>query len=99
MQPISSVLIRRAFHWGIVIVSDVKSSGDIPDVDRDALVAANEHGLVVAVRHAQDIASFEGDFDWAEAEVVVRLLPVRAPMPADRRAASRAERSSLRRRC
>ncbi|GAB3871994.1 hypothetical protein [Terrabacter terrigena] len=85
MQPLSTALIRRPFHWGIVIVSDVKSGGDIPEVHPNALVTANDHGVIVLVRHAQDIPSFDGNFDWAESEVMVRLLPASAATRTDRR--------------
>jgi hypothetical protein len=75
VQALVSTVIRRPFHWGIVIVADEESGGQIPDVDPANLVSSNEHGIVATIRHAQDVDSFAGEFDWAEAQVVVRLLP------------------------
>lgn len=74
MQPLLTTSIRRPFHWGIVIVADAESRGKIPEVEPDKAVSSNEHGIIALVRHAQDIDSFEDEFDWAETEVVVRLL-------------------------
>jgi hypothetical protein len=85
MQPLATANIRRPFHWGIVVVSDVESGGLIPDVDPERAVSANENGIVALIRHAQDIDSFEGEFDWAEAEVLVRLLTEAEPPSPDRR--------------
>jgi hypothetical protein len=85
MQPLATVCIRRPFHWGIVVVSDVESGGLIPDVDTESAVSANENGIVVLIRHTQDIDSFDGEFDWAEAEVLVRLLSEAEPPAPDRR--------------
>lgn len=66
--------MTRPWHWGIVILSDPSFAGEVPDADPGAPVSANDKGLVVSVRHAQDVARFEGDFDWAEAAVTVRHL-------------------------
>lgn len=85
VQPLSTAAIRRPFHWGIVIVSAPEEGGAIPDVQPDRAVTGDEHGLIALVRHAQDVESFAEDFDWAEAEVLVRLLPDEAPESADRR--------------
>lgn len=71
MQPLATVTVTRPWHWGIVIVSDPDLGGQIPEVNPDLRVTANENGLVILVRHAQDIPSFEGDFDWAESAVSV----------------------------
>jgi hypothetical protein len=73
MQPLATVDVTRPWHWGIAIVSDPDLGGEIPDVDPSGGVSANEKGIIVPVRHAQDIESFEGDFEWAEATVTVRL--------------------------
>jgi hypothetical protein len=85
VQPIETTTITRAWHWGIAIVSDADSGGLIPDVDPEAAVSANAHGLVILVRHAQDIESFEGDFVFAEASLTVRLLHEPAPIDHTRR--------------
>jgi hypothetical protein len=74
MLPLITTCIRRPFHWGIVVVADSESGGSIPDVDPETAVSSNEHGIVILMRHAQDIDSFEGEIEWAEAEVLVRLL-------------------------
>lgn len=72
MQPLTSVVVTRPWHWGIAIISDPSLGGEIPEVRPDARVSANRSGVVILVRHAQDIESFEGDFEWAEARVSVR---------------------------
>jgi hypothetical protein len=33
VQPLSTVSIRRPFHWGIVIIAGAESGGRIPDVE------------------------------------------------------------------
>lgn len=83
-QPLATTTIRRPFHWGIVTVGP-DGSGQLPDVAAGALVSANAHGLVILVRHAQDIESFGADFDWAEAEIVVRQLVNAESAPRPRR--------------
>lgn len=85
VQVLVSTVIRRPFHWGIVIVADHESGGQIPDVDPTNLVSSNDHGIVASIRHAQDVDSFAGEFDWAEAEVVVRLLPHEERLATTRR--------------
>ncbi len=72
MKPLATVDITRPWHWGIAILSDPDLGGEIPEVDPSGGVSANENGIIVPVRHAQDIESFEGDFEWAEATVTVR---------------------------
>lgn len=57
-----SLNTTRAFEWGIVLVGDSEST-DIPALDRDAAIRSSDTAVVVAVRHAQDIAnSDEGQF-------------------------------------
>ena len=75
MQPLATVTVTRAWHWGIVIVSDPDLGGQIPDVDPNARVTADANGLIVGVHHAQDIPNFEGDFGFAEVSVTVRHCP------------------------
>lgn len=84
VQPLATAVIRRPFHWGIVIVTDGKTDQQLPDIDPNQLVTADEHGIIALVRHAQDIESFDDDLEWAESEVTVRLLPNDA-VPADGR--------------
>jgi hypothetical protein len=72
-QPLLTATIRRPFHWGIVVIAP-DGNAQIPEVASDTLVSSNGQGLVILVRHAQDVESFDGDFDWAEAEITVRLL-------------------------
>lgn len=74
MQPLLTTSIRRSFHWGIVIIADADSGGKIPEVEPGKAVSSNEHGIIALVRHAQDIDSFEGEFEWAESQVTIRLL-------------------------
>ncbi|MDR6906082.1 hypothetical protein J2X63_001768 [Agromyces sp. 3263] len=66
-------------------MADQEYGGQIPDVDPTNLVSANEHGIVASIRHAQDVDSFAGEFDWAEAQVIVRLLPHEALATTTRR--------------
>jgi hypothetical protein len=76
-QPLTSVTVRRAFGWGIVVLADADPAhGEVPDVETDKPVSATENGVVVLVRHAQDSDEY-GDDDLlvlAQAEVTVRLL-------------------------
>jgi len=72
VQPLTSVVVTRPWHWGIAIISDPSLGGAIPEVKPNAQVSANRNGVVILVRHAQDIESFEGDPAWAEARVHVR---------------------------
>ena len=73
-QPLVTTTIRRPFHWGIVVIRPAGASPDLPDVPSGTLVSTNGEALIVLVRHAQDVESFEGDFSWAETEIVVRQL-------------------------
>lgn len=84
MQPLATASIRRPFHWGIVVVSDVESGGLIPDVDPERPVSANENGIIALIRHAQDVDSLD-EFDWAEVEVLLRFLTEAEPAAPDRR--------------
>lgn len=68
-----SAIVTRPWHWGIAIVSDASLGGEIPEVDPARGVTGNHNGLIILVRHAQDIPSFDGEFDWAEATVTVTL--------------------------
>ncbi len=74
MQPIYEVTITRPWHWGIVAVS--APNAPVPESLGDALVVGNSDGIVLCVRHAQDIEAetFEGDGDWATATVHLRSL-------------------------
>jgi hypothetical protein len=83
MTPAEPV-VRRAWHWGIVVGSDPSLGTQIPDVDPKATVSANANGLVILVRHAQDIDGLDGDL--AEVSVFAARLPGVPPIPAGRRA-------------
>ena len=72
-QPLLTMTIRRPFHWGIVVLIP-EGDAQVPDVDPDAMVSTNGQALVILVRHAQDVDSFDDDVRWAEAEIVFRLL-------------------------
>jgi hypothetical protein len=85
VQPLTTAAIRRPFHWGIVIAADADAGALIPDVVPGSLVSSNQHGVVALVRHAQDIDSLDDTVDWAEAEVVVPLLPAAEPPTVDGR--------------
>lgn len=77
MDALATFDVTRPWHWGIAILSDPSLGGEIPDVAPDARVSANENGIVILVRHAQDVEteSFDEDVPWAEATVTVRLWP------------------------
>lgn len=76
--------VTRPWHWGIAIVSDASLGGEIPEVDPARGVTGNRSGVIVLVRHAQDIPSFEGEFDWAEATLTVTLWEEDDAGPAER---------------
>src|SRR5207253_634602 len=80
MHALATVTISRPWHWGIAILSDPSLGGEIPDVDRGVRVSANSTGIVVPVRHAQDVESLDGDFDWADATVTVRRWSTVPPL-------------------
>jgi hypothetical protein len=85
MQPLATVTVTRPWHWGIVILSDPSLGGQIPDVEPGVPVSANENGLVVLVRHAQDqVESFDDDIAWAEATVTVRHQSDAPPVEMDK---------------
>jgi hypothetical protein len=52
-QPKVTVTVTRPWNWGIVVLGDDKQPP--PDVDARHPVTANGNGLVVLVRHAQDV--------------------------------------------
>jgi hypothetical protein len=85
VQSLASAAIRRPFHWGVVILTDADSEALTPDVVPGSLISSNEHGIVALVRHAQDIDSSEDTADWAETEIVVRLLSAAEAPSVDRR--------------
>lgn len=65
--------VTRPWHWGIAIVSDVSLGGEIPEVDPALGVTGDRNGVIILVRHAQDVPSFEGEFDWAQATLTVTV--------------------------
>jgi hypothetical protein len=50
--------------------------GEVPEVQPEEVVTVGESGLVILVRHAQDIEAevFEGDWEWATATIHVKTL-------------------------
>ena len=79
---VSETVIKRLFHWGIVIIvgDDWDGESEVPVFDPDRMVAANDFAVTIAVRHAQDTDEVETGDDgveyvkFAEASVVARLL-------------------------
>ncbi len=79
---VSETVIKRPFHWGIVIIvgDDWDGESEVPVFDPDRMVAANDFAVTIAVRHAQDTDEVETGDDgveyvkFAEASVVARLL-------------------------
>ena len=53
VQPLSDVTVVRPWHWGIAMVVDPEC--EAPDVRPEQVVTVDESGLVVLVRHAQDL--------------------------------------------
>lgn len=49
-----SLALKRAFNWGILMLSDANAK-DVPELDRNSTFAATPDALVIAVRHAQDV--------------------------------------------
>lgn len=76
-QPVATMTVRRAWHWGIAVISDAENGGRIPDVEADQPVSANEFGVIVLVRHAQDTENWpeNGDIEWAEASIELAHWP------------------------
>jgi hypothetical protein len=79
-QPLTTVTVRRPWHWGIAIISDATIGGQIPEVEAGRPVSANEYGLIVLVHHAQDTddwpegeewADDDAEVEWAQASVVL----------------------------
>lgn len=78
-QPISVTVLTRPWQWGIAILATPDYHGNLPEVDPEQAVSANDFGVVVLVQHAQDVElgtdeAGEGVLPWAEATVVVRYL-------------------------
>lgn len=84
MQALTTVTVTRPWHWGIAVLSDPSLGGEIPEVVPESGASSNGKGLVVMVRHAQDVDLFEDDFVWAEASVIVRHWPGAPPVDPDR---------------
>jgi hypothetical protein len=77
---------RRAFHWGALVIMDA-SSTDVPTQPAESGVATTDAGLMVPVRHAQDV-DYEGvGPDEAvppfEVEVEVRAGPPNGPVSTE----------------
>jgi hypothetical protein len=73
LEPLSTTTVRRAFHWGLVVLVCKSWTGEYPEVVPDVPVTASDRVLLIPVRHAQDSDEFDGeDLRFAEAEVVVR---------------------------
>jgi hypothetical protein len=76
---------RRAFHWGALVIMDA-SSTDVPTQPAEAGVATTDAGMMIPVRHAQDV-DFDGlDPDETvppfEVEVEVNTGPPDGPVSA-----------------
>jgi len=84
MQALTTVTVTRPWHWGIAILSDPSLGGEIPEVVSESRASSNGKGVVVLVRHAQDVEASDGDFVWAEASVIVRHWPGAPPIDPDR---------------
>jgi len=81
VQPLSDVTVVRPWHWGIAIVGDPEC--EAPDVRPEQVVTVDESGLVVLVRHAQDLEAdaLGDDWKWATATIHVRALANAEPTP------------------
>lgn len=76
--------IERAFNWGIVLVSDANSR-DIPELPRGSSFAASRDGVVIAVRHAQDVDVVDSDLSPDEV-IPPATVSVRVGLGAQERA-------------
>jgi hypothetical protein len=74
VQPLSEVTLVRPWHGGIAIIADPE--GEVPEVQPEQAVTIGESGLVILVRHAQDIETegSEDDWEWATATIHVKTL-------------------------
>lgn len=80
------ITIRRPFHWGVVFVMAEESKGDIPEPVPEQVVTANDAGIAILVRPAQDTDEVEGDrIKFAEVEIGIRLRDATAESDAHRR--------------
>jgi hypothetical protein len=81
VQPLSDVTVVRPWHWGIAMVVDPEC--EAPDVRPEQVVTVDESGLVVLVRHAQDLEAdpLGDDWEWATATIHVRALANAEPTP------------------
>src|ERR1017187_4222750 len=81
VQPLSEVTLVRPWHWGIAIVVDPEC--EAPEVQPEQVVTVDESGLVVLVRHAQDIEAdaLGDDRKLATATIHVRALANAEPTP------------------
>jgi len=69
MQTIVRTSITRPWQWGIVAVFDKVAEGDLPEFAPESLASVNQSGLIVRIRHAQDIEDFDESF--AEGTVTI----------------------------
>lgn len=76
MQTIARTSITRSWHWGIVAVFDKAAEGDLPEFVPDSLASVNQSGLVVRIRHAQDVEDFDESFAEATITVSFHAEPV-----------------------
>lgn len=67
-RPSPALRLRRPFAWAILVIADAEEA-DLPESFEHGPVVAFETGIVVAVRHAQDV-----EFDALGAEVVPPFL-------------------------
>jgi hypothetical protein len=78
--------IRRPFHWGVAFVVAYEPDVDIPEPNPSQLVSANDHGICVLVRRAQDTDDVEGDYiKFAKVEVGLRVVDSTHGLSEDRR--------------
>lgn len=84
MAVLQETSLSRPWHWGIVIITDER--GDVPVVRRDAPASPGPEGVVLRVRHAQDVVIPDdaSDDDIFEASATVHLRTHDAPFLPDR---------------
>ena len=82
MQPVVSVVVTRAWHWGVALIGDLSNIDGYPDYDGSAQVAATESVLIIPVRHVQDTDDLDG---FAECSIDVRDFVDVAPPSDDAR--------------
>ena len=86
MTETAATTLRRPFYWGIVVIVADDWFGELPVLDAESHVTADDHALIVQVRHSQDTDESGNEYEEeAETVVTVRLLDDPEPPAEGRR--------------